>query len=100
MATFQLTNDAEMDMADIGRYTEAQWGRDQRIQYLTELDDSFHLLADAPGMGEDCNYIRAGYRKHPVGRHLVFYRSVAADRIEIVRILHERMDVDRHLPTS
>jgi hypothetical protein len=35
---------------------------------------------------------KKGYRKHHVGRHLIFYRRIAS-RVEIVRILHENMGV-------
>jgi plasmid stabilization system protein ParE len=35
-------------------------------------------------------------REYGVGSHIVFYCR-APDRIEIVRILHQRMDAGRHL---
>jgi hypothetical protein len=67
-------------------------GRDLRIAY-------FHgpILSLVFGTGRDCAAIRPGYRKHGVGRHIIFYRSIADDCIEIVRVLHERMDAERHL---
>jgi toxin ParE1/3/4 len=34
-----------------------------------------------------------------VGRHLIFYRQ-RADSIEIIRILHDRMDIESHLTGS
>ncbi len=54
------------------------------------------MLAQEPHLGRVCDEIRQGYRKHHVGRHLIFYRQVAA-HIEIIRILHKRMDVESHL---
>jgi plasmid stabilization system protein ParE len=39
---------------------------------------------------------RADISKYAVGSHLVFYRETGHD-IVIVRILHQRMDVERHL---
>jgi plasmid stabilization system protein ParE len=41
-------------------------------------------------------YIRKGYRVYHVGRHLIFYRQKSPG-IEIIRILHDRMDVETHL---
>jgi plasmid stabilization system protein ParE len=41
--------------------------------------------------------LRAGYYKIPCGSHVLFYR-LAADGIDVVRILHERMDNERHIP--
>ena len=36
------------------------------------------------------------YRKYGAGSHVLFYRSVKAG-IDIVRILHGRMDFEQHL---
>ena len=46
--------------------------------------------------GRPCDAIRKGYRKRSVGRHVIFYRTVNGG-VDVVRILHEQMDVDRHL---
>ena len=40
--------------------------------------------------------IRPGYRKVGVGSHVMYFR-MWADTLEIVRILHWRMDVARHI---
>jgi len=48
-------------------------------------------------MGQDCSDIRAGYFKISCGSHFLFYR-LTADGVDVVRILHERMDYDSHLP--
>jgi toxin ParE1/3/4 len=48
-------------------------------------------------MGQDCSDIRAGYFKIPCGSHVLFYR-LSPDGIDVVRILHERMDFERHIP--
>lgn len=97
MPGFVLTNKAKADLKTIARYTENQWGREQRNRYLALLDSSFHDLAAAPFKGRDCSEIRAGYRKYGVGRHIIFYRQTAPDLVEVVRILHDRMDVPRRL---
>ncbi|MDP0500303.1 MAG: type II toxin-antitoxin system RelE/ParE family toxin [Verrucomicrobiota bacterium JB022] len=49
-----------------------------------------------PDLGFSCAYVRVGYRKYPVGRHVIYYR-VQPDALEVVRILHQRMDVERYL---
>lgn len=48
-------------------------------------------------IGRACDEVRAGYRKHAVGSHTLYYRNASADVIDVVRILDQRMDVDRHL---
>jgi toxin ParE1/3/4 len=96
MPRFRLTERAKADLRTIGRYTQATWGRAQRNRYLAWLDACFHLLAREPHLGRACDEIRAGYRKYHVGRHLIFYRESSAG-VEIIRILHDRMDIEAHL---
>lgn len=85
------------DLLSIGRYTRKEWGKAQQIRYLTQLDRVFHDLADKPGLGRACDDIREGYFKYGVGKHVIFYRHTGQDRIEIIRILHGRMDIEQHL---
>jgi len=100
MPDFYLTRAAKADLKDIGRYTQNKWGRVQRDNYLAMLDGCFQDLANEPLKGRDCSDIRDGYRKYSAGRHVIFYHQILTDTIEIVRILHDRMDVERHLPDS
>ncbi len=97
MASFYLTNAAKADLKEIGRYTRKQWGVAQRDKYLTMLNGCFQDLAIQPLRGQDCSDIRAGYHKYSAGSHVIFYRQIAEDTIEVIRILHGRMDTERHL---
>ncbi|MBX9636050.1 MAG: type II toxin-antitoxin system RelE/ParE family toxin [Nitrosomonas sp.] len=97
MGSFTLTQKARDDMLSIGRYTRKQWGKTQQKRYLIQLDAAFHDLAHNPQIGRVCNDIREGYYKFGVGKHLIFYRHKEKDQIEIVRILHARMDIEQHL---
>jgi toxin ParE1/3/4 len=97
MPTFSLTKKAIADLKDIGRYTLEHWGREQRNLYLGMLDASFQQLASNPLRGKDCSDIRSGYRKFNAGSHVIFYRQQSGDAIEIVRILHCRMDCETRL---
>jgi toxin ParE1/3/4 len=94
---YQLTNRAEEDLRNIGRYTQKEWGRSQRNYYLTMLDDSFRILASAPDRGRACDYLKHGYKKYTAGRHVIFYRQINKDMIEIVRVLHQRKDANSHI---
>ena len=96
MRSFHLTAQAKEDLRNIGLYTQETWGRIQRNKYLAALDKCFHRLAETPALGRSCDEVREGYRKLYEGRHLIFYRPVPGG-IEIVRILHGSMDIERHL---
>ncbi|MBA4372280.1 MAG: plasmid stabilization protein ParE [Thermodesulfovibrio sp.] len=97
MPLFTITNKAKGDLKEIGRYTQERWGREQRDQYLTMIDVCFHQLAVNPHTGKECSEIRAGYRKLTAGSHVIFYRQTFTDTIEIVRVLHVRMDIETRL---
>lgn len=43
------------------------------------------------------SHVRQGYRAAKVKSHLIFYRKAEDDVVEIVRILHQRMDIENRL---
>jgi toxin ParE1/3/4 len=97
MTGFELTKKAKSDLKDIAVYTQNTWGKHQRNIYLTALDQSFYALAADHLKGRDCGEIRIGYRQHKVGKHIIFYREINSSLIQIVRILHEKMEIETHL---
>jgi toxin ParE1/3/4 len=96
MAEFFLRPKAIADLEEIWDYTVGTWGEEQAESYLRLINQSFRNIVDNPSIGRSCDVIRKGYRKRGVGRHVIFYRTVDGD-VDVVRILHERMDVMRHL---
>ncbi len=94
MPNFSLTEAAKNDLKNIARFTQKRWGREQRNHYLKSLDDCFYQLSSNPAMGKACGEIRPGYHKFPTGSHVAYYRTKSNQQIEIVRILHENMDVN------
>jgi toxin ParE1/3/4 len=96
MSRFTLSPRARADIEEIWDYTEARWSRDQAEIYVRQIKTAIENLAADPSRGRACDDVRAGYRKYPVGSHVAFYR-VTPDGIDIVRILHGRMDFERHL---
>ena len=97
MTPLKITVKAREDLIGIARFTEQQWGRERRWLYLKQMDDSFHALANTPSLGRDCANIKSGYWKYTQGSHVIFYRLGSDACIEIVRVLHKRMDLARHL---
>ena len=94
---YLLSPAAQADLEQIWDYTHDRWGVDQAEEYLRELQHAIDRAAANPRIGHACNEIRPGYRKLAAGSHTLFYRVTADDLIDVVRILHQRMDVDRHL---
>ncbi len=92
IGSFTLTQKAKDDLKSIAAYTQKKWGKEQRRIYTKQFDDVFHTLADNPDIGTSCNYIKKGYSKFPNSSHIIFYRTLKTKQIQIVRILHKRMD--------
>lgn len=93
----RLSAAARRDLSGIWTYSAKRWNEGQADRYVRLFADSFDGLARGSVIGRKADDIRPGYFKLAVGSHLIFYRMGAADGIEVVRILHQRMDFDRHL---
>ena len=95
-AEFRLRPAATQDLESIWIYTTEQWGIEQAHRYTDELTKAFKLLANNPEQGGACDEIREGYRRYRVGRHVIYYR-IADYGVDVVRVLHGRMDPPRHV---
>jgi toxin ParE1/3/4 len=96
MTDHVLSRRAQADIEEIWGYTAERWDEDQANHYVRLLRHGIEAIARDPRRGLPCDHIRPGYRKYPIGSHVVFFR-VTEKMIEIVRILHQRMDFERHL---
>ncbi|WP_404402274.1 type II toxin-antitoxin system RelE/ParE family toxin [Pelagibacterium halotolerans] len=92
---FLLLPRADRDLEDIWLYTCQRWARDHADMYQRELNAVFEALAAGTKRGRMVD-VRSGYFKYAHRVHVVYFRE-REDAIEIVRILHGRMDVGRHL---
>lgn len=95
MIFFVLTNAAINDLKEIATFKERRWGKSKRYSYIKLLDYNFHLISESPEIGKSCDYIKPGYRKFLINSHIIFYRVQYEHRVEIIRILHERMDIGK-----
>ena len=96
MSRLRLTPAARADLDSIWDYTVSTWDMVQAEAYLQTLLHTMQTLADTPGLGRSIEDIRPGYLKFPAASHVIYYRSCDGG-IDVIRILHKRMDVDRHI---
>ena len=85
-------------MIEIYVYGFLNFWESQAEQYFSELEDCCQLLSEAPFICRESTEFTPSVRIHHHSRHLVIY-VVQDDQILIVRILHDSMDVKRHLTT-
>ncbi len=113
MARYRLSRLAEADVAHILAISEERWGMEGRRRYAAIVAAAIRKLTDDPKgpATRDRTELSTGIRsihlrhtrshdpeakvRHPV--HVLYYRAVAPDLIEIVRVLHERMEPSRHI---
>jgi toxin ParE1/3/4 len=97
MAEYKLTNKAVEDLSKIWEYTFEIWSEQQADKYYDELISNCKEIAENPDSGK----IYEGISKQLLGikanRHIIFYRTLSENFVEITRILHERMDLKKRI---
>ena len=83
------------DIDGIWDYTAETWGLDQADRYTDGIRDACNDLSAGVKHGRAVD-VRDGYLKYAVGKHIVFFVR-AGDGVAVIRVLHQRMDTDRHL---
>lgn len=86
---------ARADIDSIWDYSTENWGPDQADRYTDEIRDACHALASGRRRGNAVD-VRPDYLKCRTGSHVIFFRD-RGDHLQIIRVLHERQDVGRHL---
>jgi toxin ParE1/3/4 len=97
MAKYFLTNKAVEDLSKIWEYTYEVWSESQADKYYELLTSSFQEIVQNPGLGKNYHEIDSSILGLHVGKHIVFYRIAKSNDIEILRILHQRMDLKNRI---
>lgn len=96
MPRFQLSREAQSDLAAIADYTLERWGKEQARTYIDALHGRLTELAHQPLLGRKRDEVAEGLLCFPFESHVVFY-TLADFGIAVVRILHKRQDPFRHI---
>ena len=116
MARFRLARPAQLDLGSILAASAERWGTDGQQRYAAVLADAMRQVADEPQgpLTKTRTELRSGVRSFHVRHarrsadsakvrrpvHVLYDRVAQHGVIEIVRVLHERMDPSRHLDDS
>ena len=93
---FVISKKAVSDLEEIWLYTVEKWSIEQADRYYNLIFDEINYICKNINAGKSMEHVRKGYRASKVKSHLIFYR-VLNDTIEVIRILHERMDIENRL---
>ena len=97
MANYYLTNKAVDDLTNIWNYTFAKWSEKQADKYYKILIDNCQEIANNPRLGKNYDRIDSTIFGIQTIRHIIFYREINVDYVEITRILHESMDLKKRI---
>lgn len=96
MSGFKLLPKAENDLETIWLYTESKWGINQAHDYLDGLIGVFQLLSENPLMCRERKEFTPPVHIHHHAHHLIIF-IISGEQINIIRVLHESMDIDAQL---
>ena len=94
---YRISEQAINDLNDIWVYTFHKWSKVQADRYNDLIIGEIELIADNYQIGKSAAHTRKNYRVTKIKSHLIFYRKVENEVVEIVRILHQRMDIKKRL---
>lgn len=98
MAKLLFSSKAVQDLTDIWDYTVDTWSETQADKYYTMLINACRQIADhLQPLGKEYAEIMNGLYGYRIGKHIIFYRIATEHAVEIVRILHERMDLKNRI---
>ena len=97
MAKYIFTNKAVYDLIQIWNYTLNKWSEDQSDRYYHILLENCKIIAINPEIGKNYSGVAENLFGFKAGRHLIFYRRINDNEVEIIRILHEQMDIKNRI---
>lgn len=97
MAEVILRQEAIEDLNNIWKYTSEKWSETQADKYYAMLKLSCKEIGKNPEIGKEYERINKNLLGLHSGRHIIFYQLVDENELEVIRILHERMDLKNRL---
>ncbi|WP_193227742.1 type II toxin-antitoxin system RelE/ParE family toxin [Aureimonas psammosilenae] len=97
MSEVILQTAARRDLANIFFYTADRFGEPQAERYLRAIRESCQAVLDGRKPVRHENFSSRECTSHLSGSHRIFSRLDDNGDLLILRILHSRMDFERHL---
>lgn len=97
MSSYIISEKALEDINSIWIYTAENWSVEQADRYYNLIFDEIEFITQNFMMAKDFGSIRKSYRYSKVKSHLVFFKKNKLNEIEVIRVLHEKMDIESRL---
>ena len=90
---FKIKKAALNDLREISLYTRKTWGKEQEDVYMKGIFAYFEKIANYQTHNRNISHIEPDCLIHKISHHLVVFRWLEDGRPEILRVLHEKMDI-------
>ena len=97
MKKYRISQQAISDLNEVWLYTLRKWSKEQADRYYQQIINEIEFISDNFYVGKLAENTRKNYRVVQINSHLIFYRKTENKLVEIVRILHQRMDIKKRL---
>lgn len=97
MVNVVLRQEAIDDLTDIWEYTYQKWSENQADKYFESIKLACKEIGHNPKIGKVYTEISKNLFGLKSGKHIIFYHQVSEDELEVIRILHERMDLKNRM---
>jgi toxin ParE1/3/4 len=95
---YKISQEANQDIENIWLYTFENWSLEQADRYFKLIMDEIEYISRKPEFGKDYSQVEKGYFCSRMKSHLIFYKiNRKTEVVEIIRILHQRMDIEPRL---
>ncbi|UPQ77686.1 type II toxin-antitoxin system RelE/ParE family toxin [Flavobacterium azooxidireducens] len=97
MSNYIISEKALEDINAIWVYTAQNWSVEQANRYYNLIFDEIEFISNNFEMAQDFGKLRKSYRYSKIKSHLIFFKKNKFNEIEVIRVLHERMDIENRL---
>jgi toxin ParE1/3/4 len=94
---YVISKKAVSDIEEIWLYTLRKWSLKQADRYYNLIFEEIEYICKNADAVKSMEHIRKEYRVSKIKSHLIFYRISSENIIEVIRVLHERIDIESRL---
>ena len=94
---YRISAKALEDLENIWLYSYRKWSREQADKYHRLIIEEIEFIVSHYELCQNVDYIRTGYKVAKVKSHLIYFKKSNDDIIEIIRILHQKMDIENRI---
>ena len=97
MVNVILRQEAIDDLNSIWIYTFEKWSESQADKYYETIKFACKEIGRNPNLGKEYTTISRHLLGLKSGKHIIFYNLISDTKVEVIRILHQRMELKNRL---